>query len=149
MFSSWEISWWYFHTISHTSWHTLTPFHPFYTNFSYTYFLFWPFFSPFLHVGCLKASTQAVKFNGDTLKYFHTLAHTLHTIFTHFGLLWQNFVPISTCWVCKSLYSSWAIQWWYFHTFLHTLIHTLSNASSHTFTHSSHTFHTLWASLAN
>ena len=90
-------------TLSHLFTHSIHTFH--------TLIFYFGHFFQFLHVGCLKASTQLVKFNGDTLKYFHTLFHTLHTIFTHFGLLWQNYVPISTCWVCKSMYSSWAIQW--------------------------------------
>ena len=68
----------------------------------------------------------------DSFTHFHTLSRNFHTIWA----ILSNFGLISTCWVSKSMYLSWGIQWQYFHT--------LSQTPSHTFMQ----FGLFWAILA-
>ena len=62
-----------------------------------------------------------------------------HTIFTQYHAILAIsaiFGPISTCWVSKCMYSSWEIQWRYFHTH--------SCTPSCNFTQFSHSFTQFW-----
>ena len=43
---------------------------------------------------------------------FHAISRNFHAIWAISAI----FGPISTCWVSKSMYSSWEIHWWHFHT---------------------------------
>ena len=96
---------------------------------------------------------------------FHAIFTQFHTILAISAIFWS----ISTCWESKCMYSSWEIQWWYFHAIftqfsrnfsyfsqfwanfnmlgikMHVL--ELSNSIvilSHTFTHSVTQYHTIF-----
>ena len=116
MYSSRKIYNWYFHTLSLTL-------HILYTHFG----LYWPIFDQFQNSWCLKACSQAGKLKGDTSTHSHILLHTLwhnfHTLYTHSRLIRL----ISKCWVSKSMYSSWELRWYEFHTTLHIHTHTHSS----------------------
>ena len=56
------------------------------------------------------------------LKVSHTFmqfTHNFYAICDIFANLW----PFSTCWVSKSMYLSYGIQWQYFHTLMHFFTH--------------------------
>ena len=76
----------HFCTLLHTLSHTLQTF---FTHF----WLFWSILYLFHPIGHLKACDRAGKFNGNTFTHFHkllhTLLHTLHILFTQFGLFWS------------------------------------------------------------
>ena len=65
-----------------------------------------------------------------------TQYHTIPTQFHSILAISAIFGPISTCWVSKCMYSSWEIQWRYFHTH--------SCTPSCNFTQFSHSFTQFW-----
>ena len=77
----------------------------------------------------------------DSLIHFHTRFTQFSRYFHAILVFLTNFGPISMCWVPKSMFSSWGIQWWYFLTLLHT--------PSHIFICFSRNVHTICAILAN
>ena len=105
-----------FQKISRACSRNFTQFHAIFTQF----WLFQPFLGQFQHVGYQNACTRAEKFIGNTFKKFHARVHAISRNFHAIWTISAIFGPISTCWVSKSMYSSWEIQWWYFHTLSRT-----------------------------
>ena len=80
----------------------------------------WPFVE--IKVSLEPSQHNNVIFEGFT--HFHALLHTLAQFKHNFHAIcdiFANFDQFSTCLVSKSMYSSWGIQWLYFHTPSNTL----------------------------
>ena len=122
MYSSLEIHWWYFHAISRMSSCNFKQFHTNFTQFSHNLGYFSHFWANFNMLGIkkhvLKPRNSLVIFSRNfthVIMQFGAISHKFHAIFMQFGLFSHFFWPISTCWLSKSMYSSWEIHWLHFH----------------------------------
>ena len=86
MYSSWEIHWWYFHTLSHTPSHNYTQF---YHNFGY----FSHFWANFKKLGI---KMHVLKLRNSLVIHSHTLLHSLtqnHKFSRNFFIQFWLFQP--------------------------------------------------------
>ena len=109
MYSSWEVQWCYFLTLSHTPSRNLMNIYTQFRQFG----LFRPILGNFQHVGYQNSKSMFLSWRIQLL-YFYTLTNSymhFHAIFMQFGLFSANLELFSTYWVSKSMYSSLGIEW--------------------------------------
>ena len=115
MYLSWEIQWWYFHTLSRTPSCNFMQFSHNFTQFSHNFTQVWLFQAFLANINMLGIKMHVLELKNSMVILSRTFPQSLikvHEIFMHFHAILAIsaiFGPISTCWVSKCMYSSWEI----------------------------------------